>query len=56
MVLDSHIVLIIMLCIVIITMGVLALFAFMSSNRRSDLRLKVGSPKLLVLDISIKIH
>ncbi len=44
------------LLVIILAAGIIAVFTFVSKSRRSELRLKVGSPKLLMLDVSIKLQ
>ena len=56
MVNDSMLIFIIIFNILIISLGIIAIFTRMSKGRRSELRLRVGSPKLLVLDVSIKLQ
>jgi flagellar basal body-associated protein FliL len=55
MVSDSMLIIMI-LVIIVVAAGIIAVFTCMSKGRRSELRLKVGSPKLLVLDVSIKLQ
>jgi hypothetical protein len=53
---NDSILIIIMFFILIISLGIIAIFTCMSKGRGSELRLSVGFLELLMIDVSIKLQ